>query len=165
MTTTPLRARPGSTRCSFNGANVGENIDIAANGERVRFFRNIANVIMDLNDVEQIDFNALGGADNIVVNDLSGTDATQINLNLAAGAGSGDAQPDNVIVQGTNGDDFAQVFGDASGVAVLGLAARVNITGAEAANDRLTVNALAGDDVVEASGLAAWRDPTDGGRW
>ena len=30
----------------------------------------------------------------------------------------------------------------------------MNITGAEAANDRLTVNALAGDDVVEAS---AWR--------
>src|SRR6185503_8965202 len=30
-----------------------------------------------------------------------------------------------------------------------------NITGAEAAKDRLTVNALAGADVVEASGLAA----------
>jgi Ca2+-binding RTX toxin-like protein len=40
-------------------------------------------------------------------------------------------------------------------VAVIGLAAQVNITGAEAANDRLTVNALAGDDVVDASGVAA----------
>ena len=38
---------------------------------------------------------------------------------------------------------------------VLGLAAQVNITGAEAANDRLTVNALAGDDVIDASGLSA----------
>ena len=45
--------------------------------------------------------------------------------------------------------------GDAAGTSVLGLAAQVNITGTEAANDRLTVNALAGDDVVEASGLAA----------
>jgi len=35
------------------------------------------------------------------------------------------------------------------------MAARVNITGAEAANDRLTINARAGDDVVEASGLTA----------
>jgi Ca2+-binding RTX toxin-like protein len=35
------------------------------------------------------------------------------------------------------------------------LAAQVTITGAEPANDRLTINALAGDDVVEASGLAA----------
>lgn len=31
----------------------------------------------------------------------------------------------------------------------------MNITGAEAANDRLTVNALGGDDVVTASSLSA----------
>jgi Ca2+-binding RTX toxin-like protein len=31
----------------------------------------------------------------------------------------------------------------------------VHLAGAEAANDRLIVNALAGDDVVDASGLAA----------
>jgi Ca2+-binding RTX toxin-like protein len=31
----------------------------------------------------------------------------------------------------------------------------VNVTGSEAANDRLRINALAGDDVVEASSLAA----------
>ena len=37
---------------------------------------------------------------------------------------------------------------------MVGLAARVNITGAEAANDRLTINALAGDDVIEAPFLA-----------
>ena len=41
-----------------------------------------------------------------------------------------------------------------SGVAVIGLAAQVNITGAEAANDRLTVNTLGGDDVLDASGLS-----------
>jgi Ca2+-binding RTX toxin-like protein len=150
-----LEGQAGFDTMLFNGANVAENIDISANGGRVLFFRNVASVTMDMNDVECIDFNALGGADTIVVNDLSGTDTTEINLNLAAVGGGGDAQPDNVIVQGTNGDDVAQVFGDASGVAVIGLAARVNITGAEAANDRLTVNALAGDDVVEASGLAA----------
>ena len=50
---------------------------------------------------------------------------------------------------------MAVVAGGASDVAVSGLAARVNVTGAEAANDRLTVNALAGDDVVDASGLSA----------
>ena len=60
-----------------------------------------------------------------------------------------------MIVIGTNGDDVALATGDATGTSVLGLAAQVNVTGAEAANDRLTVNALAGDDVVEASGLAA----------
>ena len=152
-----LEGQAGFDRMLFNGANIAENIDVAANGGRVRFFRNVANVTMDLNDVEAVDFNALGGADSTVVNDLSGTDVTELNLNLAGALGGtgGDAQPDSVIVQATNGDDVALVVGDASGVSVIGLAAQVNITAAEAANDRLTLNALAGDDVVEASGLSA----------
>src|SRR5262245_36479957 len=152
-----LEGQDGFDRMLFNGANIAENINISANGGRVLFTRDVASVTMDLNDVEAIDFTARGGADNIVVNDLSGTDVTEINLNLEStpGSGVGDGAADTVTVNGTNGDDVALVFGDASGTAVLGLAARVNITGAEAANDRLTINALAGDDVVEASGLAA----------
>jgi Ca2+-binding RTX toxin-like protein len=150
-----VEGQAGADALRFNGANVSENIDIAANGSRVRFFRDVATITMDLDDVERIDFNALGGADTIVVNDLSGTDVTEVNLALAAAGGVGDLQADNVIVNATNGDDVVLPTGDATGVAVLGLAARVNISGAEAANDRLTINALAGDDVVEASGLAA----------
>jgi Ca2+-binding RTX toxin-like protein len=150
-----LEGQAGFDTMLFNGANIAENIDIAANGGRVRFFRNVANVTMDLDDVEGINFNALGGADVVVVNDLSGTDITEVNLNLAVIGGAGDAAADSVIVNATNGDDVAVVFGDASGTSVLGLAAQVNITGAEAANDRLTVRAQAGDDVVEASGVAA----------
>jgi len=150
-----VEGQAGFDTMLFNGANVAENIDISPNGGRVLFFRNVANVTMDLNDVEAIDFNALGGADTMVVNDVSGTDLVEVNFNLAAAGGGGDAQPDAVIVNGTNGDDIAIVTGDAAGVSVLGLAAQVNITGAEAANDRLTVNALAGDDVVEASSLDA----------
>jgi Ca2+-binding RTX toxin-like protein len=150
-----LEGQDGHDAMLFNGANIAENVDISANGNRVLFFRNVAIVAMDLNDVEAIDFKAIGGADNVIVNDLTGTDVTEVNAELAASNGLGDAAPDNVTVQGTSGDDVAVVAGDASGVAVFGLAAQVNITGAEAANDRLTVNALAGDDVVEASGLAA----------
>ena len=67
----------------FNGANIAENIDISANGPRVRFFRDIGNVTMDLNGVERIDFNAFGGADTITVNDLSATDLTSLNLDLS----------------------------------------------------------------------------------
>jgi Ca2+-binding RTX toxin-like protein len=149
-----LEGQAGTDTMLFNGANVAENIDVAANGGRVRFFRNVANVTMDLNDVERIDFNALGGADTVVVNDLSGTDVTEVNPNLSVN-GAGDAQPDNVVAQATNGDDVVLVSGDAAGTSAFGLAAQVNIVGAEAASDRLTVNALAGDDVVEASTLAA----------
>jgi Ca2+-binding RTX toxin-like protein len=150
-----LEGQAGFDSMIFNGANIAEQISISANGGRVRFFRDVASVTMDLDDVEGVNFNALGGADSVVVNDLTGTDAVAVNLNLAAGNGAGDAQPDSVILQGTSGDDVLLAVGDASGVSVFGLAAQINITGAEAANDRLVVNASAGDDVVEASGLAA----------
>ncbi len=150
-----VEGQAGFDTLLFHGANVSENIDISAVGQRVRFFRNVASVSMDLNDVESVDFNAAGGTDIIVVNDLHGTDLVEVNLNLAGLGGGGDLQSDTVIVNGTNGDDVVLISGDSSGTSVLGLAAQVNITGAESATDRLTVNALAGDDVVDASGLGA----------
>ncbi|MCI0457782.1 MAG: hypothetical protein L0Z62_12510 [Gemmataceae bacterium] len=112
---------------------------------------------MDTDDVERVDFSALGGADTVIVNDLSGTDIVAVNINLSGilGGSTGDVQADTVLVDGTNEADAIGVAGNQGGISVLGLAARVTITGAEAANDRLTVNALAGDDVVDASGLAA----------
>ena len=141
----------------FNGASAAEKIDISANGGRVTFFRDIANVVMDLNDVEGIDFSARGGADNIFVNDLSGTDVTEVNINLEStpGSGIGDGAADTITINATSGDDFVLVFGDSGAVSVLGLGATVNIVGFEAANDRIVINGLGGDDVIEASGLAA----------
>lgn len=150
-----IEGQAGFDTLLFNGANVSEIIDIAANGGRVRFFRNVANVVMDLNDVEGIDFNALGGADVITVNNLAGTDIIAVRLNLAAAGGAGDGQVDSVVVNATPLADVAVINGSAAGVNVNGLAATVAITGSEAANDRLTVNLLAGDDVADASGLAA----------
>jgi Ca2+-binding RTX toxin-like protein len=150
-----LEGQAGTDTMLFNGANVAENIDVAANGGRVRFFRDVASVTMDLNDVESIDFRALGGADRVVAHDLSGTDVTALNTDLAGPGGVGDGQPDNVIVEGTNGDDVAIVAGDAGNAQVLGLAAQVSVSGATAASDRVTVSMLAGDDVADASSLTA----------
>ena len=72
-----VEGQAGIDTLLFNGANVNENIDLSANGSRVRLFRDVGNVTMDLNGVEQINVNALGGADTITVNDLSGTDVTR----------------------------------------------------------------------------------------
>ncbi len=152
-----VEGQGGDDTMLFNGANVGEQIDVSADGGRVRFTRDVADITMDLDGVEAIDFDARGGADTITVNDLSGTDVSRVNLDLAGtpGGGVGDGAADTVIVNGTAGEDAITVAGDASGVAVLGLSAAVNIAGAEAANDRLVVNALGGDDIVDASGLSA----------
>ena len=93
----------------------------------------------------------------MVVNDLTGTDLRIIDLNLAAALGStaGDDQPDAVTINATSGNDAVLIAGSAGGVTVQGLAALVNILRAESTFDRLTVNALAGDDNVDASALQA----------
>ena len=87
---------------------------------------------MDLNGVETVDFNALGGADTITVDDLAGTDVTDVNLNLGAAGGAGDGAADTVIVNGTNGDDVINVADDNGVVTVIGLAAQVKIIALEA---------------------------------
>ena len=150
-----VEGQAGSDKMLFNGANIGENFDVSANGGRVRFTRNIANIVMDLNDVEAIDLKALGGVDNLVVNDLSGTDVTNINSDLAASGGGDDASPDNIIANAPNGSDVVVVAGNGPSATISGLAARISVSGAIAGSDRITVNALDGDDVVDASGLAA----------
>ncbi|MBR1274731.1 calcium-binding protein [Bradyrhizobium sp. AUGA SZCCT0283] len=151
-----VEGQAGFDTLLFNGANVSENIDISANGERANFSRDIANVTMDLNGVEKITFNALGGADTITVNDMSGTDVTEVNINLAStiGGSAGDGQIDTIIINATNGDDVVLVMGADGTLSVLGLSAKVDIFNFEA-NDRLIINGLDGSDVIEVSGLQA----------
>ena len=155
MAATPSRARTAHDAMIFNGSDQNETVNISANGERVRFTRDIGNITMDLNDVERVDFNALGGADKITVNDLSGTDLTELNLNLAATGGAGDNQADTVTINGTNNDDAIVASGSAGHAVVFGLGAQINITGAEPAADRLVMNGQGGDDDIDASGLDA----------
>ena len=152
-----VEGQAGSDAMTFNGSNAGEQFDVSANGGRVRFLRNVGNITMDLNDVERIDTNALGGADQLTVNDLSGTDLTAVNGDLAATLGGtvGDGAADQVIVNATNGSDVVTANGAAGSATVNGLSATVGVSHAQADTDSLAINALAGDDVVEASGLAA----------
>jgi Ca2+-binding RTX toxin-like protein len=130
-------------------------MEASANGGRVRFTRDVATITMDLDDVETIAVRALGGADRLTVNDLSGTDVTSVVSDLNAAAGGDDGAADDVITNATLGDDVVIVAGTGPNASVFGLAARVDVSGAIAGSDRITVNALAGDDVIDATGLAA----------
>src|SRR5437763_9287149 len=62
-----VEGQAGQDALLFNGANVSEQIDISANGSRVRFTRDVASITMDLDDVETIEFRALGGADSVTI--------------------------------------------------------------------------------------------------
>src|SRR5215211_2440437 len=150
-----VEGQAGIDTLVFNGANIAETIDISANGGRVRFTRDVAAITMDLNGVEKIAFNALGGTDTIKINDLSGTGVTEVNVNLTATGGVGDAAADKVVVNGTNGGNNIQVVGSGSSVSVVGLPALVNVTGSEGANDALVVKCLDGNDTISAATLSA----------
>ena len=155
-----VEGQDGDDRIAFNGSAVNENLDFAANGERLRFFRDVGNVTLDANDVEQFDLATLGGADNVVVNDLTGTDVVRVNVDLASppGTDAGDGQADSVVVVGSPGPETVEVGADDGALVLEGLAAAVRVEHAELAfdrlafvgvgNDRVNVNGTKADDVM-----------------
>ena len=140
---------PGSDTLRVRGSAAHESFALSANGARVRLVKGVAPV-MDANGVEQVDVLPLGGSDTLTVGDLSGTAVTSLDVDL----GPADGNFDQVTLSGTTGDDVAIVAGDATGVLVFGLAAQVSVSNS-AVTDVLRVNALAGDDVIDASSLSA----------
>ena len=152
-----VEGQAGGDTMRFNGAGVAEQVTLSANGNRLRFVRDIAGITMDTAGVERVDFNALGGADLVTVNDLRGTGVSSVTADLAGtlGGAAGDGQADRVVVNATNGDDTINVNGDATEVKASGLAPTVAILRPEAAKDRLEIETLAGRDSVDSAGLTA----------
>ena len=132
-----VEGQGGRDTMVFNGSDAAENFDISANGNRVRFTRDVGGVTMDLDGIEEIDLNALGGADTITVNDQSATGLNTVNLDLDSSAGIGDGQADAVIVNGTDGDDVGQIRSVGTRIdATVSAIPFVNITGAEGRSTR-----------------------------
>ena len=155
-----VEGQDGTDTMVFNGADGAEQVDLSANGTRLRFFRTQGAITMDTAGVERVDFNALGGADLVTVNDLSATEVTDVLVDLAGtlGGASGDGQDDRVVVNATDGQDAINVQGDAEVVNISGLAAVIAILHPEFAIDQLDqleINTLAGVDAVDSSGLVA----------
>jgi Ca2+-binding RTX toxin-like protein len=158
-----IEGQDGRDTMEFNGAAGGEDVTLSANGGRLTFFRVQGNVTMDTDGVEIVDDNPVEGADNVTVNDLTGTDVTQTNIDLAFASGSdfSDGIADNVVVNGTNGDDSVAIAGNGSGADVTGLATAVSVTHADP-TDALSVNTLAGNDNVSTSGVFGLQVRVDG---
>src|SRR5262249_53491655 len=96
-----VEGQGGRDTMTFNGSDVAEPFDLTANGTRARFTRDVGGVAMDLNGVEEIDLDALGGADTVTVNDQSMTGLNTFNVDLNSSADTGDNQADAVIIDGT----------------------------------------------------------------
>lgn len=138
----------GRDTLQFNGSNAAERIDFEADNSRVRMTRDVAAITMDLNGIETTNLNTLGSADTVTVGDLSGTDLSAVNVNLAAFGGVGDGAADTVVVDGTAGPDNV-TLGNASGALVVGgLSAQTSVTGDESGLDAVDVNTLGGADTL-----------------
>jgi len=147
---------PGFDTHVFNGSDGNEVFAATVNGGRVRFTRNLGGIVMDLNDVEALDLNAIGGTDSVTIGDLAGTGLANVNVDLAGFIGSdfSDGEADAVTVKGTDGVDTIAAAGNGGAIEVTGLAASVRIANTDPALDQLTIDTLAGDDHVSvASGV------------
>jgi Ca2+-binding RTX toxin-like protein len=148
-----IEGQDGLDTMLFNGAGGTDNVTLSPDpgGNGLDFDRVQGPVHMDTNDVETVDFNALAGADTVLVKDLTGTDVTQTNLDLASALGgiAPDGALDIVDVNGTNGVDNISIQGNGSGADVTGLATAVSVTHADT-TDHLNVHTQAGvDNVVQ----------------
>ena len=107
-----------------------------------------------------VDLTAMGGADDLTVDDLRGSGVRHVedNLSVVPGTSASDAAIDTVTVAGTTRDDRITVTGQPSGtlgsgtVAITGLPAEIGLTRVEP-TDRVSVNGLGGLDTVDTTGL------------
>jgi Ca2+-binding RTX toxin-like protein len=151
-----LHGNAGFDTLEFNGSAAAENINIVANGSHAQLSRDVGSVSMSLDGIEQISLAAGSGADSVNVANLSGTDVTQVLVDLAASPGSatGDGQVDNVGVTATVGNDAVKLTSNGSETIIGGLAATTHVQHGET-TDILTVFGGAGDDVIDASAIIA----------
>ena len=148
----------GASRDSlfFLGTAQNERFDLTADGHRARLQRDVDDVALELDRVDEIDTLAGGGADTFAVGDLSGTPVDLVDISLAPGFGfpAGDGESDSVLVTGTDRKDRLTVAGGHGTARVTGLSATVNITHSEIARDSLTIDTGAGDDLLDSTLLA-----------
>jgi Ca2+-binding RTX toxin-like protein len=131
----------------FNGSPGMETFAASSNGGRLLFTRNVGNIVQDVDDVEALVVNALGGSDNVTVNSLASTDVTDVTVDLGVN-GAGDASADAITVNGTSADDVFQLIGAGGVVSVRQPQFDVAIVNGELANDDLTLNGSGGDDGI-----------------
>ena len=148
--TTRSTAASAGTRLAFNGANGDEQMSLSANGRSAVFLRTQGNIRMDLDGVERLDLATFGGADTVTIDDLSGTEVTTAEIDLASTTGAADARDDTVQVNGSGRADRVDVAADGGAVEVTGLAARP-ASPAATPTDVLRINTFGGDDQVTVS--------------
>lgn len=140
----------------FIGSAGNEAFALQADGPAAVLTRDLGGIHMHMNQVEDVEVQALGGTDTIAVGDLSGTAVRLADLRLSgsgAADGTADGVLDTVAVQGTDGADHVAVGATGSTADITGLSSETRISGADTRDD-LHISTGAGDDSVDVSDAA-----------
>jgi Ca2+-binding RTX toxin-like protein len=143
-----VEGQTGNDTLDFNGSNAAEQIELTANGNRLRLTRNIAAITIDTANTEHVNIRTLGSADTTTIGDLNGTDVDSVDVDLRAAGGTADGSADTVVTQGSPRRDVVAVTQTGAQVTVAGFAAETHIIGSERTLDTLRIETLAGDDDV-----------------
>jgi hypothetical protein len=142
----------GTDTVAAGGSNAADTFAVSAAGARASVTHAPDGETLEMDGVEAAGFAPRGGADLVTLNDLTATDVRKLSVDLAAASGDGAA--DRVVVNGTTGDDDVTLRGGPGALNVTGLIPSLAVTNAEPSLDRLTLNAFAGNDTIDASAVA-----------
>ena len=148
---TSSTARPAPTRCSSTAPTSARRSTLSANGApRAPHAQRRRDQHGPRRHRAASTSRTLGGADTVTVDDLAGTDVDDVDVDLAAIDGDGDAAADTVVVNGTDGADNvdAELDGRPARRRAASRAAS-RVTGGEA-DDSVDVATLGGDDTLDA---------------
>jgi Ca2+-binding RTX toxin-like protein len=139
-----IDGRLGNDTLQINGSNATENTAFTANGTRLRFSRDIAAIVLDVNAVERVTFVAQGGADTISFGDLTGTGVKQVALDLGTATNpAGDGQPDTIVITAVTATPIVTTL-RAGSMKLSWVPITISVTGVEPVNDRLILQTPAG---------------------
>ena len=146
----------GSDGMSFNGAPINETFAAVADGRRLRLTRVQGSIVMDVDGVEEVSVNTLGGSDFTEVDDLTGTDVVSFNVDdgQIAGGDGPDGVIDTVVVSGTRRADLMTLTGAGTITDVVGPATAVRVVDMDRLDSLLVVGDRGGD-TIDATGVAA----------
>ncbi|MBA4097450.1 MAG: hypothetical protein C0484_11875 [Rhodospirillum sp.] len=151
----------GNDLFQWSAGDGGDTIDGGADFDTVRVTASNADEVfsvstLQLDQIERVEFRALGGADFINVNKLTGTGITAFAIDLAATAGgkTADTKVDTVSIGAHSTDDAYTVAMLGGKIVIGGLDGDVSIDHA-GKTDVLSITGGLGNDLIDASALPA----------
>ena len=138
----------GADTLSASGSSGDDLADVSPSGARVRLTHNQAERL-DAGAVETVHLATGAGTDRVVTNDLAGTSANTLSIDL----GGADLKSDTLLVNGTTGADELRVASVVTTTntshTIGGQGATLRVLRTES-GDRLELNGHGGDDLIDA---------------